>query len=72
MIHNGTQLGFLVISYDNDQQKLHFDFVGAPSAQAAVQLVCIERASVVAADALSAEAVCRLAEIVQLRNRPEN
>jgi hypothetical protein len=63
---------FLVISYDAHQQKLHFEFVGAPSAQAAVQLVCIERASVIAADALSAEALCRLAEIIQLRNRPEN
>ena len=63
---------FLVISYDTHQQKLYFDFVGAPSALAAVQLVCIERASVIAADALSAEALCRLAEIVQLRNRPEN
>jgi hypothetical protein len=63
---------FLVISYDAQQQNLHFEFVGAPSAQVAIQLVCVERPSVIAADALSAEAVCRLAEIVQLRNHPEN
>jgi hypothetical protein len=63
---------FLVISYDAQQQKWHYDFVGAPSAQAAVQLVCIKRASVIAADALSAEALCGLAEIVQLRHRAEN
>jgi len=62
---------FLVISYDADQQKWHYDFVVAQSEQAAVQHVCMERASVIAADALSAEALCNLAVIAQLKNRPD-
>lgn len=59
---------FLVISHDADQQKWHYDFVIAPSEQAAVQYVCTERPSVIAADALSAEALCDLAATAQLRN----
>jgi hypothetical protein len=59
---------FLVISYDADQQKWHYDFVVARSEQAAVQHVCTERRSVIAADALSAETLSNLAAIAQLRN----
>jgi hypothetical protein len=60
---------FLVISYDANQQKWHYDFVVAPSEHAAVQHVCMERACVVAADALSADALCNLAAIARERNR---
>jgi hypothetical protein len=60
---------FLVISHDADQQKWYYDFVVAPSEQAAVQHVCTERASVMAADALSVEDLCNLAAIAQLKNR---
>ena len=60
---------FLVISFAANEQKWHYDFVVAPSEQTAVQHVCTERASVIAADALSAEALCNLAAIAQLRNR---
>jgi len=63
---------FLVISYDADQQKWHYDFVVAQSEQAAVQYVCTERRSVIAADALSAEALCNLAVIAQLRNHRDS
>jgi DNA-binding sugar fermentation-stimulating protein len=60
---------FLVISYDADQQKWHYDFVVARSEQAAVQHICTQRRSVIAADALSAETLCNLAAAAQLRNR---
>jgi len=60
---------FLVISHDAAHEKWHYDFVVAPSEQAAVEHVCMERTSVIAADALSAEALCNLAAIAQLRNR---
>jgi len=60
---------FLVISYDANQKRWHYDFVVAQSEQAAVQYVCMERRSVIAADALSAEALCNLAATAQLRNR---
>jgi DNA-binding sugar fermentation-stimulating protein len=60
---------FLVISHDADQQKWYYDFVVAQSEQAAVQCVCMERPSVIAADALSAETLCNLAAAAQLRNR---
>jgi len=60
---------FLVISHDADHEKWHYDFVVAPTEQAAVQHVCMERTSVIAADALSIEALCDLAAIAQLRNR---
>lgn len=60
---------FLVISHDGDQEKWHYDFVVAPCERLAVQHICMERTSVIAADALSAEALCDLAAIAQLRNR---
>jgi len=63
---------FLVISHDTDQRKWHYDLVVARSAQAAVQHVCTERASVIAADALSAEALCNLAAIAQLGNHRDS
>ena len=59
---------FLVISYDASQNKWHYDFVVARSEHAAVQYVCTERPAVIAADALSAEALCNLAAAAQLRN----
>lgn len=59
---------FLVISHDANQQKWHYDLVVANSAQAAVQHVCTERASLIAADALSAEGLCNLAAIAQFGN----
>jgi len=62
---------FLVISHDANQEKWHYDFVVAPSEQAAIQHVCTERVSVIAADALSAEALWNLAAIAQNRNRRE-
>lgn len=58
---------FLVISYDANK-KWHYDFVVAQSEQAAVQHICMEHRSVIAADALSAEALCNLAATAQLRN----
>ena len=58
---------FLVISFD--QQKWHYDFVIAASEQAAVRQVYTERASVIAADALSDEALVNLALTAQQRNR---
>ena len=57
---------FLVISHDAEQRKWYYDLVVAKSAQAAVEYVCMERASVTAADALSAEALGNLAAIAQL------
>ena len=60
---------FLVISHDSDQQKWYYDFVVAQSEQAAVQRVCTGRPSVIAADALSVEALCNLAAIAQHTSR---
>jgi hypothetical protein len=59
---------FLVISYDANQKRWHYDFVVAQSEQGAVQRVCMVRPSVIAADALSAEALCNLAATARLRN----
>jgi len=53
---------FLVISYDDDQQQWFYDFVVAPSEQAAVQKVCTQRYYVIAADTLSAENLNNLAQ----------
>ena len=53
---------FLVISYDDDQQQWFYDFVVAPSEQAAVQKVCTRRDYVIAADALSVENLNNLAQ----------
>ena len=71
MINNSTPLRqrFLVISYDDDQQKWYYDFVVAPSEQAAVEQICIQRDSVIAADALSVEVLCNFAAIAQLNHR---
>jgi hypothetical protein len=53
---------FLVISYDDDQQQWFYDFVVAPSDEAAVQKVCTQRDYVIAADALSVENLVNLAQ----------
>jgi hypothetical protein len=68
MLINST-FRFLVISYDDDQQKWYYDFVVAPSEQAAVEQVCMQRGSVIAADALSVEALRSLAAVAQLNLR---
>jgi len=62
---------FLVISHDADQQKWYYDFVVAPSEQAAVRFVCTGRPSVSAADALSVEALWNLAATARLRDQQE-
>ena len=53
---------FLVVSYDDDQQQWFYDFVVAPSDEAAMRKVCARRDYVIAADALSVENVNNLAE----------
>jgi hypothetical protein len=53
---------FLVISYDDDQQQWFYDFVVAPSDEAAVRKVCTQRDYVIAADALSVENLVHLAQ----------
>ncbi len=53
---------FLVISYDDDQQQWFYDFVVAPSEQAAVQKLCTRREYVIAADELSVENLNNLAQ----------
>lgn len=53
---------FLVISYDDDQQQWFYDFVVAPSDEAAVRKVCTQRDYVIAADALSVENLVNLAQ----------
>ena len=57
-----TQKKFLVISYDDDQQRWFYDFVVAASEQAAVDKVCTHRDYVIAADALSPENLSNLAQ----------
>ena len=55
---------FLVISYDDDQQKWYYDFVVASSERAAVEQLCMQRDSVIAADALSVDACYSCEELV--------
>ena len=57
---------YLVVSYDDDQQQWFYDFVVAPSEQAAVQKVCARRDYVIAADALSVENLNNLAQSLNL------
>jgi hypothetical protein len=53
---------FLVISYDDDQQQWFYDFVVAPSDEAAARKVCARRDYVIAADALSVKNLDNLAQ----------
>ncbi len=58
---------FLVVSYDDDQQRWFWDYVAAKTAEDAVAQVCKRRPYVIAADAASLSQVQVIARDLESR-----